>query len=325
MESKSHALAAGAFVLAVLGLLIALAAWLMRDNAVTVDYEMATFDAVTGLQEQATVRYKGVAVGKVTGISFSRNGQVLVRLAISPETPVTKSTYATLNLQGVTGLSFVQLSDHEEDRTPLAAGPNGVPRIPLRPGLLSEMSDRAGDLVENTTLAVERINKLLDDDNRAAISEALAESAAAMRSLRAFEGLEVGGRIDGFLPVRSGSKGAGVANGTLTNAGPGVIRYTPSSEALKGSPYSEMVLKALEDYRYDKLAADVDFRPSGALRIGLRLEGKSPALKTDRPVHLNIDSEQNLLSLLKSLQYSQGLTSELNRKVQERYQGKGAK
>lgn len=184
MESKSHALAAGVFVVAVLGLLIALAAWLMRDNAVTVDYEMATFDAVTGLQEQATVRYKGVAVGKVTGISFSRDGEVLVRLAISPETPVTKSTYATLNLQGVTGLSFVQLYDHEEDRTPLAAGPNGVPRIPLRPGLLSEMSDRAGDLVENTTLAVERINKLLDDDNRAAISEALAESAAAMRSLR---------------------------------------------------------------------------------------------------------------------------------------------
>ncbi len=31
MENKSHALAAGAFVLAVTALLIALGAWLMRD------------------------------------------------------------------------------------------------------------------------------------------------------------------------------------------------------------------------------------------------------------------------------------------------------
>ena len=163
MESKSHALAAGAFVLVVLGMLIALAAWLLSDDADTVEYEMATRDAVTGLQEQASVRYKGVNVGKVTNITFSQEGEVLVRLAISPETPVTKSTYATLNLQGVTGLSFVQLSDHEEDRTPLAAGPNGVPRIPLHPGLLSIMGDRAEAFTEKASLAIDRISKLLDD------------------------------------------------------------------------------------------------------------------------------------------------------------------
>ena len=183
MESKSHALAAGAFVLVVFGLLIALAAWLMRDDADTVEYEMATFDAVTGLQEQASVRYKGVTVGKVTDITFSQEGEVLVRLAISPETPVTKSTYATLNLQGVTGLSFVQLSDHEEDRSPLAAGPNGVPRIPLHPGLLSIMGDRAEAFAEKASLAVDRINQLLDDGNQTSISEVLSESAAAMRRL----------------------------------------------------------------------------------------------------------------------------------------------
>ena len=183
MESKSHALAAGAFVLVVLGMLIALAAWLLSDDADTVDYEMATFDAVTGLQEQASVRYKGVTVGKVTGITFSQEGEVLVRLAISPETPVTKSTYATLNLQGVTGLSFVQLNDHEEDRTPLAAGPNGVPRIPLHPGLLSIMGDRAEAFAEKATLAIDRISKLLDDGNQNSISETLAETASAARNL----------------------------------------------------------------------------------------------------------------------------------------------
>ncbi|MDR0458277.1 MAG: MCE family protein, partial [Burkholderiaceae bacterium] len=60
MENKSHALAAGVFVLAVLALLIALAAWLTRDVAATVTYDLVTLQAVTGLQEQAPVRYKGV-------------------------------------------------------------------------------------------------------------------------------------------------------------------------------------------------------------------------------------------------------------------------
>ena len=34
MENRSHALAAGAFVLAAMALLVALAFWLTRDNAV---------------------------------------------------------------------------------------------------------------------------------------------------------------------------------------------------------------------------------------------------------------------------------------------------
>ena len=186
MESKSHALAAGAFVLVVFGLLIALAAWLMSDDADHVEYEIATLDAVTGLQEQAHVRYKGVNVGKVTDITFSHEGQVLVRLAISPETPVTKSTYATLNLQGVTGLSFVQLNDHGEDHTPLTAvDGNLLPRIPLHPGLLSIMGDRAEAIADKATRAIDRINRLLDDGNQASISEVLAEGAATMRNLHA--------------------------------------------------------------------------------------------------------------------------------------------
>jgi len=42
MENKAHALAAGAFVLVVTALLIALAAWLMRDKEVFRVYEIST-------------------------------------------------------------------------------------------------------------------------------------------------------------------------------------------------------------------------------------------------------------------------------------------
>lgn len=177
MENKAHALAAGAFVLAVTLLLIGLAMWLMRDVANTTTYELVSTDAVTGLQPQAAVRYKGVAVGKVTGIRLdpAQRGTVQMRIAISPATPVSKATFATLGFQGVTGLSFIQLDDDGKSTEPLPDGPNGLPRIPFRPGLLGELTDRAQALISKIDETADRVNRLLGDDNQAALTTALVE------------------------------------------------------------------------------------------------------------------------------------------------------
>src|ERR1035437_9133534 len=113
MENKAHALAAGAFVLLVGAMLVALAIWLTRDSGVRRVYEMSTREAVSGLQPQAAVRYRGIDVGKVAQIGFDpqATGNVLVRIAVDDKAPITKSTFATLGYQGVTGLAFVQLAD----------------------------------------------------------------------------------------------------------------------------------------------------------------------------------------------------------------------
>ena len=70
MENKAHALAAGLFVLALSALLGVLAYWLTRDVGIRLAYEITTREAVSGLQPQAPVRYRGVNVGKVTSIGF---------------------------------------------------------------------------------------------------------------------------------------------------------------------------------------------------------------------------------------------------------------
>ena len=185
MENKSHALAAGAFVLAVSAMFVALAMWLMRDTTNTVAYDFVTQSAVSGLQPQAAVRFKGVPVGKVSSISFdpATPGAVRVTMAVSPQAPIRKSTFATLAYQGVTGLSFVQLDDTEHSTEPLPKGPEGVPRIPLRPSVLGELSERATAVMDKLETATEAVVELLNPESRAALRRVLTEAGNAAHSV----------------------------------------------------------------------------------------------------------------------------------------------
>lgn len=175
MENKAHAMAAGIFVALMTALVLALAAWLTRDTGVRHTYEISTRESVTGLQEQAPVRFRGVDVGKVSHIGFDpkETGNVLVRIEVDEDTPMTRATYATLGLQGVTGLAFIQLADEAGQAPPLPPDDENPPRIPLRPGLLARLEERGEVILERVEEVTQRVNRLLNDDNQQRISVAL--------------------------------------------------------------------------------------------------------------------------------------------------------
>lgn len=193
MENKSHALAAGTFVLLALTLLIALAVWLTRDNRQLRLYELTSAEAVNGLQPQASVRFKGVPVGKVTSIGLDPkvSGQVLVRIAINEQAPITQSTFATLGFQGVTGLAFVQLDDSGESSVSLESSQRVPGRIPMRPGLLSKISDRGVSILSQLEETTRRVNLLLAPANQQNLMSAvnsLDRAAASIKNLSAQTG-----------------------------------------------------------------------------------------------------------------------------------------
>ncbi|MDP3422146.1 MAG: MlaD family protein [Burkholderiaceae bacterium] len=168
MENKAHAWAAGLFVLTMAALLTALAFWLSRDTRVRDVYELSTAEAVTGLSEQAAVRFRGITVGKVVHIGFDprTQGNVLVRIAIDQDLPLTSATYGTLAYQGVTGLAFVQLDDDGSSSTSLSTRSDQPTRIPLRPGLLSQFADQGSFLLRQVQRITERVDTLLSPDNQ---------------------------------------------------------------------------------------------------------------------------------------------------------------
>ena len=193
MENKSHALIAGAFVVVVTVLLALLGIWLTRDNTQRNLYEMSTGETVAGLQPQAVVRFRGVPVGKVERIGFDQKvkGNVLIRISIDRAAPVTKSTFATVASQGVTGLGFIQLDDNGESKERLQPNDSDPPRIPLRPGGLDKLLKQSDAIFSQAEQATTRLNQLLSDENQKAINTAVTQLAEASGSLnRLARGLE---------------------------------------------------------------------------------------------------------------------------------------
>ena len=186
MENKSHAVAAGAFVLAIAALLVSLAVWLMRDTSEQRVFEISSSDGVTGLQSQAGVRYKGVLVGRVTDIALDaqKRGNVLVRIAVNDSVPITTATYASLGFQGVTGLAFIQLDDAGASSQTLAGSGTQVARIPMRPGMVSRFTSQGGQLLDQLEQASGRANSLLAADNQKALMEAIRNMGQAAASIQ---------------------------------------------------------------------------------------------------------------------------------------------
>ncbi|QKV54648.1 MlaD family protein [Comamonas antarctica] len=186
MENKSHAMAAGLFVVLVAALLAGLALWLTRDHNQYHQYEMTTKDGIGGLQPQAAVRYKGVPVGKVVYIGFDpqASGNVLIRIAVDTGAPISATTFAVLGYQGVTGLAHVQLDDAVEPPPPQPPGASGLPRLWLKSSPLSMLADQGPALLGRVDEVTRRLNDMLGDENQKRFSEMLENISGAAAGVR---------------------------------------------------------------------------------------------------------------------------------------------
>lgn len=191
MEDRAHALAAGLFTL-LLGLAAAFFIWWLGQSREDVAYYvLEARDNVTGLNNQAQVRYRGIRAGRVQSIDIDKEDRrlILVRISLDARYALTGGTKAKLKLQGVTGLAYVQLEDDGSDPRPLAPAKNGdLPRIALSPPLLDTLGEQAGDIAEQANVLASRLTRVLDERNLNNVSRTLENLAAASERLK--DGME---------------------------------------------------------------------------------------------------------------------------------------
>jgi phospholipid/cholesterol/gamma-HCH transport system substrate-binding protein len=93
--------------------------------------------------------------------------------------------------QGVTGLGFIQLDDNGESTARLVPNDDDPPRIPLKPGGLDKLLKQSEAIFNQAEQATARLNQLLSDENRQAVTTAVTQLAEAAGSInRVAKGLE---------------------------------------------------------------------------------------------------------------------------------------
>ncbi len=179
METKANYVAVGAFVLVcVIGLVVAVM-WLA---GVQYSQEYAYYQAyfkgpVTGLGTGTITRFNGIEVGHIKSLAFDPTDpqRVIVTMQVQPDLNIREDSVASVESQGFTGGSYVEISGGTADSPLLTAKDDQrYPVIRTKQSTLQQLEQSVPEVVAKLNSAAGRINDLLNDNNRKALAHVLA-------------------------------------------------------------------------------------------------------------------------------------------------------
>jgi phospholipid/cholesterol/gamma-HCH transport system substrate-binding protein len=175
MHDRAFAIATGAFIVAALTTLVITAYWLMGADRERRPYVVVSQYSVAGLAEGSQVLYRGVPAGRVEriGIDPADPAQVLVDIAVDPEIPMLRGTFARLHQRGLTGVAQVELEDARDSAEPLPTSVDAPARIRMAPSLLDEVTDAGTQAIAMLSRLADSLSEALDEQNRAQLRSIL--------------------------------------------------------------------------------------------------------------------------------------------------------
>ena len=170
MEREANYTAVGAFVLLVVTMAGLFVYWYAgsSDARDYKRYEIYFKGSVSGLNRGSTVRYLGVEVGRVVTIRIDKRAadRVQVIADIDSLTPISDETLASLSMQGVTGLLYIDLLANAKSSRVMDPVPSEqYPVIDSVQSNFDRLLSSLPDLVGRATVVVDRAARVLSDDN----------------------------------------------------------------------------------------------------------------------------------------------------------------
>jgi phospholipid/cholesterol/gamma-HCH transport system substrate-binding protein len=158
MENRAYAIAVGIFTM-ILGLGMVLTYWWMSGSQeVRTTYTINSQLPITGLSPEATVKFRGVNVGKVTEISLDTKSQttILIKIEVIDTLKLSTEAYAELRRQGLTGIAYLDLND-ESQNAPILL-PEGI--ISIRPTLADNLMAKGPELISQFEVLLQSSSQL---------------------------------------------------------------------------------------------------------------------------------------------------------------------
>lgn len=195
MERDAHYAAVGIATVALLAALAVFTIWLARlqFNDEYDLYDIVFYGPVRGLSEGGEVHFNGIRVGEVTDLNLdpSKGDQVIARVRLDATTPVRVTSRAQLEPQGITGLNYIQITAGTDGSALLKSqyADNVVAVIQSQPSPIAELLSGSGTVLAQTVDALNRINRVLSDDNVRSFSTSLRNVEALTTELEARKGM----------------------------------------------------------------------------------------------------------------------------------------
>jgi phospholipid/cholesterol/gamma-HCH transport system substrate-binding protein len=188
METKVKYVIVGLFVILLGATSIGVFLWLGRGlERTTYERYYAYFrESVSGLNPNAPVKFRGVDVGRVKEIAINPKNIEEVRLSmeIAQGTPIKTDTVATLQIQGLTGLAFVNLSGGSQAAPLLKAKAGDIyPVIRTGPSLLLRLDSELTNLISGVNAFTGDARAVIDEENRRKLRQILGDLAVLTRTL----------------------------------------------------------------------------------------------------------------------------------------------
>lgn len=182
MNNRVNYTMVGFFVLLGTALMLGVAYWMLKpsnDNETKL-YNIYFDESVLGLNLDAPVKYRGIDVGKVTHLNISKfnSEQVQVEVTILKSTPIKENTVARLTAQGITGLTYINLSMGDRDAPPLRTKDGEkYPTIKTVPSFFENIEQSFGGLSLQLSNTLDKTDKLLNAKNQEEFSKILKNTA----------------------------------------------------------------------------------------------------------------------------------------------------
>ena len=187
MEIKSNNVLIGAFTLAAIVGIFLFLLWVsgVQLNKQFAYYKIVFDGSVSGLSESGPVQYNGLPVGKVTDLHLMDNNpnKVVAIIEIDARTPVKEDSIAQLELSGLTGVAFIQLTGGSPESAPLVAKPDqDYPVIRAAPSSLQDLLKSGPETLQNANELIKELNKLVAE-NQKSVNEALSNLSVMSKAL----------------------------------------------------------------------------------------------------------------------------------------------
>lgn len=180
METRANHLLIGIFMLVLVGAGFGFVLWLARiaGDRDWAFYDIYFTDSVAGLGVGGDVRFNGIKVGDVAEIDIDHMNPNRVRVVvrIKTDTPIRADSFAILQLQGITGLSFVQISGGSRVAAMLTYKPGEPhPQIQSRPSQITQLIEKAPELLIKGTDLLDKATGLVSEENQKLVTQILTD------------------------------------------------------------------------------------------------------------------------------------------------------